>query len=189
MSSSVQVLTDSELNDLLRVTREDVAALEDSGYTLTGGVRYTYRGLTAEAVLMMGPGRDRVSTVAATDFGTAIAIGSASDTERRLVSRNGSFWQLPVWELCNDVPAADPRRLNEAHTAALSQLIGVFEPRIRSDETTAEAMAAELEAYLRHLESFRGTYGPTSGFGSIGDDSRSRKRIKKWLSAEPPPLG
>lgn len=186
MSSSVEVLTDSELNEVLRVTQEDVAALEECGYTLVGGVRFTTRGFRAEAALMMGPARDRVSTLVGTLLGPVIAIGSASNKERRLVSRNGSFWQLPAWELCNDLPAAGPRRLEEAHSAALRQLREVFEPRIRSDEMTIDLMAAELDEYLRLIEAFRGTYGPTSGFGTIGNDSRSDRRVKKWLSAEPP---
>lgn len=186
MSSAVEVLTDSELNEVLRVIQESVAALEGSGHTLVGGVRYATRGFRAEAVLMMGPARDRVSTLVGSLFCPVIAIGSASDEKRTLVSRNGSFWQLPVWELCNDLPAAGPRRLDEAHSAALRQLREVFEPRIMSAETTIEEMAAELDEYLRLIEAFRGTYGPTSGFGTIGNDSRSDRRVKKWLAAEPP---
>jgi len=184
MSSSVEVLTDPELSELLRATGEDVAALEESGYTLIGGVRYTTSGIEAAAVLMVGPARDRVSTVARTPFGPVMAIGSGSETGRRVVSRNGSFWQLPAWELCNDVPVAEPPRLDEAHSAALAQLRDVFEPRIR-DEMTIESMATELAEYLRELDSFRGTYGPASGFGPIRDDTRTQRRVKKWLSSAP----
>jgi hypothetical protein len=186
MCSSVEVLTGSELTELLRVTEEDVAALEDSGYTLVGGVKYTTRGLRAEAILMMGPARDRVSTLVETLLGPVIAIGSASNDQRRLVSRNGSFWQPPDWELCNDVPAVGPHRLDEAHSAALSHLDEIFEPRIRSDELTIQKAAAELDEYLRHIEAFRGTYGPTSGFGTIGSDPSYDRRIERWLAAEPP---
>lgn len=100
-------------------------SLEDSGYTLVGGVRYTTRKLNAEAILTLGPARDRCSTLVETLLGPVIAIGSAFEDQRRLVSRNGSFWRLPVWELCNDVPIANPRRLDETHTAALDQLRGV----------------------------------------------------------------
>lgn len=184
MSFSVEVLNDPELSELLRATQEDVAALEENGYTLIGGVRYTTRGLEADAVLMVGPAGDRVSTVARTPFGSMIAIGSGSETGRRVVSRNGSFWQLPSWELCNDVPVADPPHLDEAHSAALAQLRDVFEPRIR-EEITVETMATELAEYLRELDSFRGAYGPASGFGPINDDSRTQRRIKNWLSSAP----
>jgi hypothetical protein len=91
MSSSVEILTDFQLTEVSRVTQADVAALEDSGYRLVGGLRCTTRGLSSESVLLMGPARDRAATVVGTLFGPLIAIGSASAENRRLVSRNGSF--------------------------------------------------------------------------------------------------
>lgn len=188
MSSSVVVLTASQLSEVLSDTREDVAVLEDSGYRLVGGVSYTTRGLSANAVLMSGSARDRVAAVVGSFLGPLIAIGSTSADERRLVSRNGSFWQLPAWELCNDLPGADPRRLDEAHSDALGRLQDIFEPRIWTEDVTIEEMADRLVEYLKLSEAFRGTYGPMSGFGSLGDDSRSVKRIKQWSLAEPPLL-
>lgn len=188
MSSSVDVLTASQLSEVLRVTQEDVAALEDSGYRLVGGVSYTARGLSTKAVLMSGSERDRAAAVVGTLLGPLIAIGSESAENRRLVSRNGSFWQLPAWELCNDLPGADPRRLDDAHSDALGRLKHIFEPRTWTEDVTIEEMADRLAEYLKLIGAFRGIYGPTSGFGRLNDDSRSVKRIKRWNSAEPPHL-
>jgi hypothetical protein len=185
MGSSVDVLTGTELDDLLVATEEEVKALQEQGYSLAGGVRYAMRGFTSKAVLMFGPGRDRTASVVPTSFYPVITITSASNEERIVVSRNGSFWAEPPWVLCNDLLSARPSQLDEAHNGVLEQVREVFEPRVRGEEATIEDLAAAFDQYLLSSDGFPSTYGPTSGFGALGSDSRSIKRIERWKSARP----
>lgn len=135
---------------------------------------------------MLGPERDRVASVALTLLEPVIGITSASNQELVLLSRNGSFWQEPPWVLCNDLPAVTPRELDKAHRRALEQVQAVFDPRIRDGDETIEDLARDVARHLSWLADFRSVYGPTSGFGMLGPDSRSRKRVKRWARARPP---
>lgn len=157
MGSSVEVFTGTELDDLLTATEEEIKSLERLGYLLTEGVRYATRGFTSKAVLMFGPGRDRIASVVPTSFYPVITIISASSEMRIVVSRNGSFWEEPPWVLCNDPPSARPRQLDEAHSQVLEQVREVFEPRVRGEEATIEDLASAFDQHLLLIDGVRST--------------------------------
>lgn len=189
MGSEVEVLAGSDLDELLRAARRDVAGLEDVGFAVTGGVRFRTRGFKSRAVLLVGPTGDRTASVALTAGSAVFAIGSSSRDGRRLVSRAGSTWETPVWELCNDLPGASPRQLNEAHSEALELVRDGFEPVARSQAETIDDRADHLRAYLELVEGERLIYMGGSGYGPLTSNRRSSKRIAQWNSARPPSTG
>ncbi|MCP3975934.1 MAG: hypothetical protein GY720_15745 [bacterium] len=186
MSPAVEILIGPDLDELLMRTRIDVKALKELGYSVVGGIRYTTRGWRGKEILMAGPERDRVAVVTPPS-GTAIWISSSSAENRRLVSRNSSFWSQPPWVLCNDHPSVEPRRLDEAHSVALEHVREVFRPVLRESGETIEDLAGAVGEYVELVEGLRLVV--TGSLGTIRDDTRSASRIELWRTAEPPHPG
>ena len=189
MEPRVEILSEREAAELLdAANRHDRADLMDLAYTPIGALRYSLidLGLAAQAVVLIGPSRDRAAAVVPTTPMTAFGLSSFSADGRGLRSRRDSFLPEPEWVLCNDMPGATVRQLHDAHSDVLERVRDHWEPDVYAEGATIEQFAKRLDEYLRGIEGMNRSLYYRSSEGAITDDRRSVRKIERWTASMPP---